>query len=244
MRRRLPAFVPDGAGPEHRVELRPAGGLDRGVVEVRAHANIDGARLRVPLKRLRRLDAEHIEDRGTRPSRGGPDRGSPRRSIRPGRPRDDARVAGSAVELVTLPASFEARVAPRHRPPVADSGCRSSCRRVRRSSARFWARSSGDAVGELHLVDRAVGPSLAAGPVWERTPQIDGVLEQVSIRLQVVEQAPIWKSTCTRNRRTPRPSAHEEPLLVVVQRHGRVTSSIGNVFPSAPCASPDGLTGG
>ncbi len=76
----------------------------------------------------------------------------------PGRPRDDARVARAAVELVALP-HLERRVE-RHRPAVRVVVVRPrAAELVDQRQVRL--DRVGDAVRELHLVDRAVRAALA-----------------------------------------------------------------------------------
>ena len=84
-----------------------------------------------------------------------------------GRPGDDARVGGPAVELVALP--HLERGVEGHGPPgrvvVVGAG---SAQLV--DLGQVLGQVIGDAVGELHLVDRAVGAALAAdAPLSETT---------------------------------------------------------------------------
>ena len=111
---RLPAFVPDRPGAEHRVELRRP--LRRGgrVVEAVSHADAVELALRVPLDRLRSVHAEDVEDRGDEVDRVVVLVADLPARLDPLGPGDDARVAGAAVELVALP-HLERRVE-RHRP--------------------------------------------------------------------------------------------------------------------------------
>ena len=161
-RDRLPALVPDRARAEHRVELRLPLRLGCGVVEAVAHADAVERRLCVPLDRLRRLDAEGVEDRRDDVDRVVVLVADLAASLRAGRPRDDARVARAAVELVALP-HLERRVE-RHRPAVRVVVVR--LRPAELVDHRQVLREVvGDAVGELHLVHRAVRAALAAGAV-------------------------------------------------------------------------------
>ena len=182
---RLPPVVPDRARAEHRIELRRPRGRDRSGVEAVAHADPVEVALHVPADRLRRIDAERIEDRRDEVDRVVvlvADLTARRDALRP---RDDARVRRAAVELVALP-HLERRVE-RHRPAgrVVVVGPRAS-ELVEQGQVRLDRVR--DAVGELHLVDGAVGSALAAGAVVgdhhdERVLTLSGLL-------QIVEQPP------------------------------------------------------
>src|SRR3954453_13613367 len=102
-RHRFPSLVPDRARTEHRVELGLARGRARCIVKAVAHADTVECALRVTLDRARRLDAEDVEDR-----RNDVDRMVVLVAQLAGRldalrPRNDARIAGAALELVALP---------------------------------------------------------------------------------------------------------------------------------------------
>ena len=128
----------------------------------RIHARAVEAALDVPLDGLRRLDAERVEDRGDDVDRMVilvPDLAL---GLDAGRPRDDARVRRTAVELVALP-HLERRVE-RHRPAVrVVVVCLRAAELVEHRHVRL--DGVGDAVCELHLVDRAVRAALSGGPV-------------------------------------------------------------------------------
>src|SRR4029077_534485 len=113
-RDRLPAVVPDRPRAEHRVELRRPRGPKRSLVEAVAHAAAVKVALHVTADRVRRLDAQTIEDRWDEIDRVVVLVTDLAASLDPLRPRDDARVTCAAVELVALP-HLKRRVE-RHRP--------------------------------------------------------------------------------------------------------------------------------
>ena len=129
------------------------------------------------------------------------------------RPGDDARVGGAAVELIPLP--HLERSVERHRPPVrvVVVGLRPAelvdHRQVRLDVV-------GDAVREQHLVDRAVGAALAAGPVighqdHQRVLPLPGFL-------QVVQQPADVMVGVRQEPRIHLGHPREQPLLLGGQR--------------------------
>ena len=102
-----------------------------------------------------------------------------------GRPRDDARVARAAVELVALP-HLERRVE-RHRPAVRVMVVRLRAAELV-EERHVGLDGVGDAVRELHLVDRAVRAALAGGAVVGDEDH-EGVLAPAEL-LEEAEQAP------------------------------------------------------
>ena len=129
------------------------------------------------------------------------------------RPRDDARVRGPAVELVALP-HLERRVE-RHRPAgrVVVVGPRAAELVDHRE---VLLEVVGDAVGELHLVDRAVRAALAAGAVVGDDD--DHRVLELFARLEVVEQPADVVVGVREEAGVDLGHAAEQPLLVVVQR--------------------------
>ena len=81
--------------------------------------------------------------------------------------------------------------------------------------ARFCGQVVGDAVGELHLVDRAVRTALAAGAVV-RDDDDQRVLEQL-VLLEVVEQAPDLVVGVAQEARVDLGHPREQLLLLLVQ---------------------------
>ena len=202
-------------------------------------------RLRVPLDRLRRLDAEDVEDRRHEVDRVVVLVADLAAGLRPGRPRDDARVARAAVELVALP-HLERRVE-RHRPAVrvvvvrlraaelvdhAPGSARGRRGRRWRTSSRSPSRS---------------GPPSPLAPLSETTTMI------VFSSCVVLPRGSRAGARCG-GRRAPRNPAYTSAIRAnsrfsssFSESHGRVTSSIGNGLPSGPRARlgrPIGLIGG
>ena len=200
---RLPPVVPDRPRSEHRVELSPAASRDVSVVEAVAHADPVEVGLDVALDRLRRLDAEALEDVGTRSIAWWYwSRISPVAVIAFGQEIMHGSLR-AAVELVALP-HLERRVE-RHRPPVrvVVVGLRAAevvdQREVRLDVVRH-------AVDELVLVERAVRAALAAGAVVGHQHD-QRVLELLGL-LEIFEQpADLIVDVRRGTRRTPRPCA-------------------------------------
>ena len=93
----------------------------------------------------------------------------------------------------------------------------------------------GHAVGELHLVDRAVRAALAAGAVVGDDD--DHRVLELLVRLEVVEQPPDVVVGVSEEARVHLRHAREEPLLLVVQRVPRPRDvELGNGLPSGPGA--------
>ena len=165
------------------------------------------------LQRSRRLDAEHVQD-GRHDVDGVvvllADLAAGRRA---GGPRDDARIARAAVELVALP-HLERRVE-RHRPTVRVVV-------VRRGAAELVEQREvglhgvGDAVGELHLVDRSVRAALARGAVVGDHDH-EGVLTPAEL-LEKSEQAPDLAVDVAEEPGVDLGHAGEQRLLVGGQR--------------------------
>ena len=210
----LPAVVPDRPRAEHRVELRRPRRRRRRVVEAVAHAHaVEGAlhvaldRRRAARRRARRGSVGHEVDRVVVLLADL----APR--LHPGRPRDDARVARAAVELVALP-HLERRVE-RHRPAVRVVVVRLRAAELV-EQRQVGLDVVGDAVDELHLVDRAVRAALAARAVvgdedHERVLAPAELLEEVEQPADLVvgvrEEAGVDLG-----------HPGEEPLLVVRER--------------------------
>ena len=183
IRDRLPTFVPDPPRAEHRVELRLAFRRGLGVVEAGAHADAVEVGLGVALDRLRRLDSEHVEDRRDDVDRVVILLADLTLGLDARRPRDDARVARAAVELVALP-HLERRVEG-HRPAVRVMVVRLGAtelveqRHIRLDRVR-------DSVGELHLVHRTIWPTFARSAVV-RNQDDESVFEPAEL-LEEAEQ--------------------------------------------------------
>ena len=160
-----------------------------------------------------RLDAENVQDRGDEVDRVVVLLADLPARLRAGGPRDDAGVAGSAVVLVALP-HLERRVEG-HGPAgrVVVIGLRAA-EVVDLGEVR--GEVVGHAVGELHLVDRAVGAALAACAVVgydhdQRVVELLGPLEVVEEAADVV--VGVGEKACVHLGH-----AAEELFLVVVQR--------------------------
>ena len=104
--------------------------------------------------------------------------------LQAGRPRDDARVARAAVELVALP-HLERRVEG-HRPAVRVVVVRLRAAEIV-EQRHVGLDGVGDALHELHLVDRPVRAALARGAVV-RDEDHEGVLAP-AVLLEEAEQA-------------------------------------------------------
>ena len=159
--------------------------------------------LGVSLDRVGRRHAQDVEDRRHQVDRVVvllPDL-SPR--LDAGRPGDHARVGGASVELVALP-HLERRVE-RHRPAVGVVVVGLGAAQLV-EHREVGGDVVGDAVHELHLVDRPVRAALAAGPVVgddddQGVLALAGLLEVV--RADVRSGGRRGRGT----RRTPPPSA-------------------------------------
>ena len=156
------------------------------------------------------------------------------RAADPGRPRDDARIARSAVELVALP--HLERGVERHRPAVriVVVGVRSAELVEHRE---VLCHVIGNAVHELHLVDGAVRAALAAGAVVgdehddrvlpftrllevveESADVVIGVREEAGIHLRHPREQPLFR------RRSGSPTDGSRPSPGTGCRPGRCGS--------------------
>src|SRR6185437_16258390 len=113
---RFPAVTPDATRAEHAVELPCPCCRSLRVVEAIAHAHAVEGALRMPLDRCGRLHPQRIEDRRDDVNGMVVLLANLATHLEAGWPRDDARVACAAVELVALP-HLERRVEG-HRPAV------------------------------------------------------------------------------------------------------------------------------
>ena len=180
---------------------------------LRAHADpVEGA-LRVALDRLGRVDAEDVQDRGHDVDRVVVLAADLAPGLRAGRPRDDARVAGAAVELVPLP--HLERGVERHRPAVGVVVVGPGAAEVVQLG-EVLGHVVGDAVGELHLVDGAVRAALAAGAVVGDQDD-DRVVALLGL-LQVVEQPPDVVVGVRQEAGVDLRHPREQALLVVAER--------------------------
>src|SRR3954452_18515668 len=227
----LPALVPDAARAEHREELGLARAGQRRGVEAVAHAHAVERALDMARDRLGRLDSEHVQHRRDEVDRVVVLLARLALCVDPRRPRDDARVRAAAVVLVALP-HLERRVE-RHRPAVGIVVVGLRAAEVV-DLGEVLGEVVRDAVGDLVLVDRAVGATLAAGPVVgddddHRVLALAGLLEVIQqpadLRVGVGEEPGVDLG-----------HAAEEPLLLgcervpglgVVHRRERLTVRTG-----------------
>ena len=206
----LPALVPDRPGAAHRVELRLLVRGRRGVVQGGVETDALERDLGVALDDLRHLDPEQRVD-GRHDVDGMHVLAAQAGGGDPGRPRDDHRVGGAALE-VRVPLPQLERGVERPRPPGRVMVVRRRAAQVLKMG-QIGLDAVRDPVEVFVLVDRSVRAALTGGPVV-RHQDDDRVIELPAL-LQVIQQPPDLVVGVGQEARVDLGHPREQPLLVV-----------------------------